>query len=204
MDKIDKIVYINLDHRTDRNEQIINEFKKINIEKYQRFPAIKRDFGSLGCGLSHVAVLTDFASDDQLQIGMIIEDDAQFQINRQTLDTYIEEFIKDTRSVVLCLGFNARNIQPYNNHFYRTCDTQTTSCYVIKKAFVNTLLSNLSEACDNLASISDRSHAVGNYSIDIYWKRLQHDHIYLIPRQRAVIQRASYSDISKCHTNYYV
>ena len=29
MNNIDKVIYINLEHRIDRNEEIINEFKKM-------------------------------------------------------------------------------------------------------------------------------------------------------------------------------
>ena len=50
--KFDKILYINLKHRKDRNEQILNEFKKININKNKihRIDAVHEKYnGHIGC-----------------------------------------------------------------------------------------------------------------------------------------------------------
>jgi glycosyl transferase family 25 len=56
MDRIDKFIYVNLDHREDRNSHILSEFKKFGIpeEKIIRFSAIKKEVGALGCSLSHM------------------------------------------------------------------------------------------------------------------------------------------------------
>ena len=58
MNNIDKVIYINLEHRIDRNEEIINEFKKMDITEYERFNAIyTKGFGALGCAMSHLEIL---------------------------------------------------------------------------------------------------------------------------------------------------
>jgi hypothetical protein len=65
MDKITKTVYINLAHRTDRNNNIINQFKKLEFPNYERFEAIKTDFGGLGCCQSHIAILEQFLQENK-------------------------------------------------------------------------------------------------------------------------------------------
>ena len=50
--KIDKILYINLDHRKDRLKQINNEFKKMNFpeNKIERISAVRNKYnGHIGC-----------------------------------------------------------------------------------------------------------------------------------------------------------
>jgi hypothetical protein len=49
--------YINLDHRTDRNESTIKELRKLGIHNPHRFSAIKKDNGAIGCYMSHLEVL---------------------------------------------------------------------------------------------------------------------------------------------------
>ena len=56
-ENIDKIIYINLNKRADRKEQIEHELNAFDLS-YERFEAIETNgFGCLGCGLSHLAVL---------------------------------------------------------------------------------------------------------------------------------------------------
>jgi len=56
---IDAVIYINLDSRKDRNDEILNEIRNIGIHesKIHRLSAVKRTWGALGCALSHEAVL---------------------------------------------------------------------------------------------------------------------------------------------------
>ena len=49
--------YINLEHRKDKNEINIKELKKIGINNPNRFNAIKKDNGAIGCYMSHLEVL---------------------------------------------------------------------------------------------------------------------------------------------------
>ena len=55
MTPIDHTWYINLEHRTDRKDQIEAELNKMGIVA-ERFPAIYDSFGALGCSMSHLAV----------------------------------------------------------------------------------------------------------------------------------------------------
>ena len=73
---IDKIIYINLDHRQDRRDIMSKFFEqgKIPLEKVVRFPAIKRPNAPLGCLESHTAVLRISKKNGWKNI-LVLEDD---------------------------------------------------------------------------------------------------------------------------------
>ena len=78
---IDHVLYINLDHRKDRLEYILNECKRVDIlsEKMTRIEAIYTPgIGMLGCSLSHCKALELALSRPEWTWTLIIEDDAKF------------------------------------------------------------------------------------------------------------------------------
>ena len=93
MENIDIIYYINLDHRIDRNTEILSELRKMNISnlKIQRIPAIyTKGFGILGCGLSHLKAVETFMKSEYKNC-LILEDDFMF-----SLDTNYSNFLLNT------------------------------------------------------------------------------------------------------------
>ena len=87
MEHIHRIVYINLDHRTDRREEIERECRQLRVpeKKLIRFSAIKHVHGAVGCSCSHIAVLKR-ARDEEWPNVMILEDDT---LNAQTTSGYV-------------------------------------------------------------------------------------------------------------------
>ena len=61
---IEHVVYINLDHRTDRRQHMEKEVSIFPSERVTRFSAIKHDYGAIGCTRSHIAVLEMAISSD--------------------------------------------------------------------------------------------------------------------------------------------
>ena len=86
MEHIDAILYINLEHRTDRNEHILGEIHKIckDYSKIHRIDAIKRDPGALGCGLSHIKALEFALEHPEWKNILILEDDFTFKLDDST------------------------------------------------------------------------------------------------------------------------
>jgi hypothetical protein len=56
MENISSAFYINLEKREDRRKEFEEECKKMEIT-VERFPAIERSRGILGCHLSHITIL---------------------------------------------------------------------------------------------------------------------------------------------------
>ena len=102
-DKINfPILYINIEKNKDRNENILNEFKKHNIKNFKRIDAVygnnynfnKDDIGDfkfinnfskeftkaeLGCTLSHIKAIK-YAYENNLGTVLILEDDISFDL----------------------------------------------------------------------------------------------------------------------------
>ncbi|WP_341266116.1 glycosyltransferase family 25 protein [Morganella morganii] len=76
---VDKVVYINLAERTDRQESIEFQMKKAGIpqNKIIRFDAIKNENGTLGCTLSHIGVMA-MAAEENWENVLVLEDDMIF------------------------------------------------------------------------------------------------------------------------------
>lgn len=207
MDKLTSCVYINLDSREDRKENIIKQFDKINFTNYQRFSAIKTSFGGLGCCQSHRNVLEIFLenyynNNSNINLNtnnivlMILEDDAEFIVPRKTIDYYIEEFIKDESSYGMSLGFNPHIIHEYNDIFYRSLFIATASCYLIKIQLVPLLIDIFNESEKHLLLVKNENDPnYHKYAIDQYWTKLHREYLWLIPKKKCVEQYQNYSNI---------
>lgn len=195
---IDRIYYINLDKREDRNEHIINMLTKCNlIDISERIPAIYNEQGHLGCSLSHIKTIEKFI-DSGLDTCLVIEDDL---------------FIKDTSSFVNKIQKLFDNnidfdiVQVSGNHFKlevceqrwlrRVYDSQTTSGYIITKEFAPILLKNFKSSSELLKQ--GKNHF---YCLDIYWKKLQPVSKWYCFYRPLAHQMKSYSDIEKRITSY--
>jgi hypothetical protein len=74
------IYVINLKHRSDRREEILNELKDTTTFNIKFFDAVKHQKGWIGCGLSHLS-LVKYAQDNNLSYIIVVEDDVKFKQN---------------------------------------------------------------------------------------------------------------------------
>jgi GR25 family glycosyltransferase involved in LPS biosynthesis len=197
MDKIDKVFYINLEKRTDRRAEIEEELAtKFLFNKAERFPGILYEPGIYGCTMSHISLLRKMILNGW-ETMMVFEDDAQLLTSREEIDKHINVFLEDNTLDILCIGNSCGDNTPYNELMNRCFNTQTTSCYVIKKKFVKTLLEcyfgNPEESMTYPAYSNDLNNHIGY--IDTSWNQLQKTHYFMMPKIRQVLQRPSYSDI---------
>lgn len=82
------IYVINLKHRTDRKEEILNDLKDTTTFNIKFFEAIKNEKGWIGCGLSHLSLIK-YAQDNNFPYIIVAEDDFLFKIN----DAKVKEVI---------------------------------------------------------------------------------------------------------------
>ena len=140
MEKIQHILYINLDTRPDRKQHIEQQFALLGVDvnKVERFPAIKLQNGRIGCSMSHLQCL-QLAKDRGYENVMILEDDITF------LDPTLfqQQFKKFTHYVpnydVVILAGN--NVPPYRPMIspedgkafaIQVTHCQTTTGYLVK------------------------------------------------------------------------
>lgn len=189
-------IYINLNHRVDRRVAMEKQFAHLKISNYERLPATRNELGALGCSFSHLDALK--MATERRGYAVICEDDAEFVISRHELVELIQNFYKDSRLDALCLGYNAFNKLKINSRFYITSNTQTAACYISKMHVLEDLVINAESSINGLTSGGSQQV----YAIDQLWKRLQKQYIFAVPIKRAVIQRASYSDIEQKDVKY--
>jgi GR25 family glycosyltransferase involved in LPS biosynthesis len=205
MDKIDKVFYINLEKRIDRRveieDELVNNFKYTRAE---RFVGILYKPGCYGCIMSHICLLRKMIVNNWDTM-MVFEDDVKLLTDRANIDLHINMFLNDDQLDILCIGNSCGDNKPYNELMNRCFNTQTTSCYIIKKKFVKSLLECL--FIDNAESMTYPEDSNDLYLhtkqyIDVAWFPLQKIHYFMMPKIRQVLQRPSYSDIVEKFTDY--
>src|SRR3990172_10356543 len=91
---IEKVIYINLDNRTDRRKEIEHELSVFSIP-FQRFPAIKTAVGCVGCTQSHLQILKNAKQNNYKNV-LILEDDFMFVVTREKMEKNLTELFEKT------------------------------------------------------------------------------------------------------------
>jgi len=199
MDKISKIIYINLERRQDRREQIEQELSAIGLIG-ERFNAINHTSGIVGCGLSHLAVLKQ-AEENQWENLLILEDDFQFLVPKETLNQQLQAFWDlNIPWDVIMLSYNLSASTPYNDLIGRVTDAQTASGYLVNRHFYPKLINMLTQAIPLLESTGNH----WEYANDQCWKQLQPISQWFYFMTRLGKQRGSFSDNSNRYMDYGV
>lgn len=194
LSNIDRIYYINLTHRRDRNEQIQDEFRKMGISNYERFSAIHhKEIGGVGCGRSHIAVLEDAIKKGYEQI-MVFEDDFMFCISPQVFHEGMEN-LKSMEYDVCMLSYNmyeSEELTPPSTQFKHVKYAQTVSGYIIRRHYFQKLIDCFKYAVENF----EQTNYHWLYAIDVVWRGLQEQDRWIYFHPRFGKQRASFSDCS--------
>jgi glycosyl transferase family 25 len=190
MENISHIVYINLDRRGDRKIEIEAELSRLSLSA-ERFAAIERKPGALGCGLSHVAVLQRAKQEGWANV-LILEDDFSFLVDRETFekelrDVYDNKILYD----VIMLSHGSTHSTPFNSTLSKVVSAQTTSGYLVSSRFYDALIQVWSQATSSMESTGDEHR----FAIDQAWKVLQPRAEWFCFNRRIGQQRPGFSDI---------
>ena len=198
--KIEHILYINLEHRTDRKVHVENQLKQIGLVG-ERFNAIKLKNGRVGCTMSHIKCLETAIKNNWNHV-FICEDDILF-LNPQQFRENLDKFLNNTSikwDVMIVAGNNIPPYKKINNYCVKINNCQTTTGYIVKNHYFKTLLNNYREGVKKLM-VNPHNHL--DFAIDKYWFKLQEkDNWYLII-PLSVIQLDGYSDIEEKRVNHY-
>jgi len=191
--------YINLEHRTDRREQIECELSVMGINA-RRFNAISNKNGAIGCTMSHLKLLNNAISNNYSHL-LILEDDIQFlepELFKQKFNRFLE-LHGNNLDVIIFSGNNVPPYIPVDDTCIRVTRCQTTTGYLVNGHYLRILRDNIKEGLEKLIK-NPQMHYF--FAIDKYWFCLQQfDNWYLIIPP-TIVQREGYSDIEKRVTNY--
>ena len=193
------VLYINLDHRIDRKEQLEYEFDKMDITNYHRINAIKNEKGYVGCSQSHIACLIYAKKMGYPQV-IIFEDDFQFLISRHEFRELLDHLSTVDYNVMM-LSYNSPSdyiTEIGDPLLLRIRDAQTASGYIVSQKYYDTLITNFKEGLEKLLETDDFE----SYAVDMYWKQLQEKDIWFCYHKRVGKQRESYSDIQNENVDY--
>jgi len=190
---VEQVVYINLEHRTDRKQQIESELLKyFPVEKVHRFNAVLEPNGGIGCTKSHIKVL-EMAIENGWKNCLIVEDDAVWSDNFYIGHSLLEKLV-NANSDVITLGITHAS---YTQQHKLMCG-QTATAYLVNQHYYPKLLENFKEGLENFLKTGN----YGVYALDQYWKRLQMTDNWGCVIPSIMVQKPSFSDIEKRFTNY--
>lgn len=192
--------YINLDYRVDRKIHMEEQLKNTGLQNsVQRFSAIKHANGRIGCSMSHLKCLK-MAKERNMEYVLIIEDDILFLLPDTFIKNINKFFYTNKYWDVLLLAGN--NLPPFRNHdkvSIQVSHCQTTTGYIVKKHYFDTLISNIKESILFLMKAPEHHFY---YAIDKHWITLQKQHRWMLLIPLTVVQRPDYSDIEQKNTDY--
>ena len=193
---IDKVVYINLDKRQERDEHMKRVTAVFPPEQVLRFSAIEAKPGSVGCTKSHIAVMKMAISQKWKNV-LILEDDVVW--NRIEEGYALLEKLASQHYDVIHLG---PSVPLYDVNTLRLYKASTTSSYLVNGSYLPTLLSNFQEGLELLLNTTDYKL----YACDVYWNRLISKDTWYVCIPCLMYQQDNYSDIDQCvklNTRFY-
>ena len=193
MDTIEKVIYINLEHRTDRKEQVESELLKVfPLEKIVRFNAIKHKIGAIGCSMSHIGCI-EMAIQNNWKNVLIVEDDLQWK-DFDNGCYILSNLVKAKYDVIMLGGYSVS----YDRSTYKLKRCTTTLAYLVQTHYYSKLLDNYKTGLSFLKATNDYS----KYALDRYNYSLQEKHNWYIIIPQMCIQRPSFSDIENKNVDY--
>jgi GR25 family glycosyltransferase involved in LPS biosynthesis len=197
MEKIDKIIYINMDARAERRTALLKEFDRIGFteEKIIRFPASSYNgCPNSGCLLSHANVL-EMAYDLDLQNVLVIEDDFIFIDDVKKIHHDIKAFFELNLSwdVVMLTTCAAIISEPTNQLISRISSSGNGAGYLVNRTMMLELSTLFKSNVENL--YSTKQHWV--YQNDILWKTIMPSSQWYMFNHYLGYQKEGYSDLSQ-------
>jgi len=196
LDFIEHVVYINLEHRTDRRAEVEKELECFG-DRVERFNAIiNHTHGGIGCYKSHLEVLENAKARGWKNV-LVVEDD--FMWNKLETETgtgisRLTEIASEPFDVILLASTYAK----FEPKTLRVISAQAATCYLVPLHYYDTLIENYKEGIPQLENTLNWK----KYANDQWWKKLQpRDHWYIMSPSLG-FQRPSFSDIEKRAVDY--
>lgn len=206
MEKIEQVLFINLNHRKDRLDHILSQVKMAGLEtKTKRFEAVGHRFGIIGCAMSHLGAL-ELAKKSGWKNVLILEDDFTF-CDVERFEAKVKEYfdVFSSNYPVFLLAHNMLRGHAVSGDFFRVSFAQTASGYIVCEPAYNVLIENFREGISKAEeSVKNGASKVPHeLCFDVFWNRALKDRIAtLTVRSRLGYQFPSFSDIEKRNVNY--
>jgi GR25 family glycosyltransferase involved in LPS biosynthesis len=208
MQGIHRVYYINLEHRADRKNELLQWIGESGfpLEKVERVPGVyNQSKPHFGCSVAHINALETFIKSGHDNC-LILEDDFEPN-NKSTFWNDIDRIFKDNidYDVVMC-AFNDCSLQSSagpTNYLIRMLYTYSMSGYIITRRFAPILMDHHKDAVRlGLHEESITNKKAVDYLADVYWCKLMPLHKWYAFYPKLGHQRPSFSDIEQKFTDY--
>ena len=193
--------YINLNSSVDRKIHVERQLDLVGIrDNVKRFNAILNINGRIGCSLSHLKCI-QMAKEQNMECVLILEDDVSFLLPEEFIQN-VNKFLSNPQNKWDVLLLAGNNLPPFTTNdevSIRVTHCQTTTGYIVRQHYYDTLISNIKEGVAKLMKNPEHHYY---FAIDKYWIHLQKQHRWMLLIPLIVVQRPDYSDIEKRHTDY--
>ena len=207
MVRIDKMYYINLEHRTDRKEHMEGWLKNLGLlpHSIERIDAVyNKEKGYIGCTQSHIKALETFLESGH-NVCCIFEDDYAPVNPSFFLVSLANIFLKNVDFDLIQLSYNGLvSTETEYPFLVKPTHAQTTSGYMITREFAPKLLENFKEALHLSLEAEETTGKNTNYCCDMYWNKLMPESKWFVHIPRLGYQMESYSDVEGRSVNYKV
>ena len=223
INRLDAIIYINLENRGDRKDLLMKELEKLNtimgkVHKVSGVFIPKN--GHKGCIQSHILALNMVKLNKWKRV-LILEDDAEMDMSPEAFNNMLNRVLdtldeKAPNWNVFMLGTANKVIKKNESEFPITVegadsvdnnkselkiqrlDTATTSsAYIVKESYVDDIL-NLFKSCnDNMAPEKLSGDGFEHWALDQKWADLQRKDNWYCMDKDPIKQRAIWSTIIK-------
>lgn len=210
------IIYINLDHREDRNKIIMQNIRKINYESvpvYRLSAHYEKYNGHLGCAKSHIDAI-NMAKSMNLDNVLILEDDFDLKCSSEEFKLKIHNFLSNYKdnwdAITLFSGYKLGFI-PLGNGISKIKNgySTTTVSYLLNKSAYDKFLNTFIESKINLENEMKNNYKPNQkvyqskYAIDQSWIKLQNTLKFYVFDPNIVKTYESNSEINTIIERFY-
>jgi glycosyl transferase family 25 len=176
LNRFDAIVYINLEHRTDRKEKLLAELDRLKTkkEKIHRVEAFYTPLnGHRGCAYSHYSSIK-LAKQNNWNNVLILEDDCIFTQDATEIDQYISTFLSKVKNWdVFFLSTRVLEKEPSSClHISRILKSTQAHAYVVNAHYYDTLMACFHDSYNQLEN-NVFFQTVKDECLDQKWHDLQ-------------------------------
>lgn len=179
LNNVDKILYINLENKKDRNEYILEQLKKygVNDDKIYRINAhYTPGNGHLGCAKSHLDAV-QYAIDNNLENVIVFEDDFTFspspEETKDLFDKFFNQVGKEEWNIVLLSHTQGQTTNTDYPFIQKITGAQDGAGYIVNKKYFETLKNSFMKSVNNMKQEKTNEINFEPYAIDQVWKEKQ-------------------------------
>ena len=227
INRLDAIIYINLENRGDRKDLLMKELEKLNtnmgkVHKVSGVFIPKN--GHKGCIQSHILALNMIKLNKWKRV-LILEDDAELDMSpeafndllNKTIDTLdskysnwdvimlatankiIDDKIDDMSINVVSLDGSIK--EPLPLKIQKLKNATTSSAYIVKDTYVDNIINLFNNCNDNMEHSKLSGQGYEYWALDQKWAELQIKDNWFVLEKDPIKQRAIWSTImSESHT----